>query len=92
MILIPQTVTARIFEDVGGFYFCSSASACLDARGCSFRSRAEALRGAYCAGFTHAVGGYRRKGGKIASQVSLDSWHHLDHTRALSIRIEKGAL
>lgn len=92
MTLIPQTVTARIFEDVGGFYFCSSASACLDARGISFRSRAEALRGAYRAGFTHAIGGYKRTGGKIASQVSLESWDHLEHTRALSIRIEKGSL
>ena len=92
MTLIPQTVTARIFEDVGGFYFCSSASACLDARGRSFRSRAEAMRGAYCAGFTHAIGGYRRKGGKIASQVSLDSWDHLEHARGLSIRIAKGSL
>lgn len=92
MILIPQTLTARIFEDVGGFYFCSSASACLDARGRSFRSRAEALREAYRAGFTHAIGGYKRTGGKIASQVSLNSWDHLDHSHSLSIRIEKGSL
>jgi hypothetical protein len=90
--LIPQTTTARIFEDVGGFYFCSSASACLDARGRSFRSRAEALREAYRAGFTHAIGGYRRKGGKIVSQVSLDSNHHFDHARAFFLRFEKGSL
>lgn len=92
MILIPQTMTARIFEDAGGFCFCSSASACLNARGRSFRSRAEALRGAYRSGFTHAIGGYKRTGGKITSQVSLESWDHLEHTRALSMRIEKGSL
>jgi hypothetical protein len=35
--------TARIFEDVGGFYICSDALPYLDARGCAYPSRRAAI-------------------------------------------------
>lgn len=46
---------AKIFEDVGGYYVCDETGP-LDTRGRSYKTKADALRGACRDGYTHAVG------------------------------------
>jgi hypothetical protein len=48
--------TARIFEDVNGYYVCSEGLDYLDARGHVYCSKADALRAAAMGGYTHATG------------------------------------
>jgi len=48
--------TARIFADVGGYYWCDDELDYLDARGKAHRTKADAQRAAKEAGYTHAVG------------------------------------
>lgn len=48
--------TARIFEDVGGYYVCSEAGEFLDTRGPAYRTKADALRAATVSGYEYAVG------------------------------------
>jgi hypothetical protein len=44
---VPETaVVVRVFEDVGGFYFCDDSLDYLDARGPAFPTRAAATRAA----------------------------------------------
>ncbi len=63
---------ARVFADVGGYYVCDDSSNFLDTRGCSYRSKAQALRAAYESGYTHAVGsGSYRQNGSIRGQIRV---------------------
>lgn len=48
--------TARIFEDVGGYYICDESSEFLDACGSSYSRISDALRAAIYNGYTHAIG------------------------------------
>ena len=83
----PEKSMARIFEDVGGYYVCSDDSDCLDARGNGYDTKAAALRAAYAAGYTHAIGsGAYKQGARIIWQVSVTDWDHEDHSRAAAER------
>jgi len=74
-------MVARIFEDVGGFYVCDEDSDFLDARGDGYDSKSAALRGAYRAGYTHAVGSgtYREGVASIRGMVRLGRWDERAH-------------
>lgn len=74
--------TARIFQEANGYHWSPESLPYLDARGAALGSRSEALRSAYRAGYTHAVGAEIAGCRKIATLVSLDQWHHADHERA----------
>jgi hypothetical protein len=53
----PAKRVARIFEEVTGlFHVCDDALDYLDARGTAYRTKADALRAAAVAGYTHATG------------------------------------
>ena len=71
-----MTMVARFFEDVGGFYVCVEDPDFLDARGITCEPKAEALRLAYRAGYTHAVGSgtYREGVASIRGMVRLGRW------------------
>lgn len=56
---------ARIFSDTDGYHVCSEELPYLDARGPAFRTKADALRHAARAGYTHAVGSGTYRDGKI---------------------------
>lgn len=73
--------TARIFSDVGGYYVCDSSLPHLDARGKRHSTKADALRAAYQAGYTHAVGSGCYRPGSIAGQVTLTQWDIAEHAR-----------
>jgi len=79
-------LTARIFQEADGYYYvCDDALDYLDCRGCGYRSKAAALRGAYAAGYTHAIGsGAYKQGGSIPSQVAITDTERLDHARSLA--------
>lgn len=80
---------ARVFEDVGGYYFCDDGLDYLDARGAAYDSKAAALRAAYAAGYTHATGsGAYRQCASILSQVTVTRWHREDHSAAQAERME----
>ena len=75
--------TARIFEDVGGYFICDDTSDFLDARGTPHASKAEALRAAYQSGYTHAIGsGAYKQGKSIKSQISIPAWMERYHEEA----------
>ena len=65
--------TARIFEDVGGYYVCDDADDYLDARGRSYRTKAAALRAAWESGYERAIGSGCYRTGKIASQIDVSA-------------------
>jgi hypothetical protein len=79
-----EKTTARVFADVGGYYFCDEELEYLDARGTAYPSKAAALRAAYGAGYTHAVGsGAYKQGRGILSQVSVSHWERDSHISAV---------
>jgi hypothetical protein len=82
---MKYTYTARIFQEADGFHWSPESLPYLDARGRAYGSRSEALRSAYSAGYTHAVGAVAGRR-KITSLVSLDQGHHAAHKRALEGR------
>lgn len=48
---------ACIFEEVDGrYYWCDNDSETLDARGRGYQTKADAMRAAVLAGYTHATG------------------------------------
>ena len=53
---LPMNKTARIFEDVGGYFVCDESSKFLDARGRPYGKKSDALRAASYMGYTHAIG------------------------------------
>jgi hypothetical protein len=61
--------TARIFEDVGGYFVCDDADNFLDARGRASRTKAAALRAAWESGYDRAVGSGCYRNGSISSQI-----------------------
>lgn len=65
---------ARVFEDVGGYHYCDEGDGMLDARGAPSETKARALRLAWEAGYTHAVG-------------SGTCW---DGVRAIPVKYRKG--
>lgn len=78
---------ARIFEDVGGYYICDDSLDYLDARGNGYDSKAAALRAAYAAGYTHAIGsGAYKQGASILSQVAVTDWDREGHSLAQAER------
>ena len=60
-----NTTTARIFEDVGGYYICDDDLDYLDTRGYPSRTKAEAMRVAKDSGYTHARGSGTYKGNNL---------------------------
>ena len=78
--------TARIFREANGYHWSPESLPYLDARGTALGSRSEALRSAYSAGYTHAVGAEIAGRRAITKLVSLDQGHHTDHARALEGR------
>jgi hypothetical protein len=83
---MKYTYTARIFQEADGFHWSPESLPYLDARGRAYGSRSEALRSAYSAGYTHAVGSAIKRRRTITGLVSLDQGHHTDHARALEGR------
>ena len=63
--------TARIFEDIGGYYVCDDDLDYLDARGRAHATKAAALRAAWESGYTHAVGSGCYRDGSIAGQIDV---------------------
>jgi len=55
---------ARIFADIGGYYICNDNGP-LDTRGRAYRTKADAMRVAKAAGYTHAKGSGTYKGNKL---------------------------
>ena len=49
-------MVARIFSDVGGYHICNDADDCITTEAYPADTKAEALRRAYAAGYTHATG------------------------------------
>ena len=71
---------ARVFEDVGGYYYCNEGLSYLDARGRAYPSKSAALRAAYRGGYTHAIGsGAYRQGKSIQSQVTTTPQEDEEH-------------
>ena len=83
---MKYTYTARIFREANGYHWSPDSLPYLDARGTALGSRSEALRSAYSAGYTHAVGAEIAGRRAIAKLVSLSQHHHADHERALEGR------
>jgi hypothetical protein len=64
--------TARIFEDVGGYYVCDDADDFLDARGRGYQTKAAALRAAWESGYDRAIGSGCYRPGKISTQIDTE--------------------
>jgi hypothetical protein len=48
--------TARIFEDIGGYFVCCDYLDYMDASGAGLPTKAAAMRAAHSEGYTHARG------------------------------------
>ena len=76
--------TARIFKGINGIFFCDDRLAYSDARGQAHRTKIEAIREAYCAGYTHGVGS-GMPGGKPRALAGLlgpsAAEYHYEHVR-----------
>jgi hypothetical protein len=83
---MKHTHTVRIFKEANGYHWSPESLPYLDARGVALGSRSEALRSAYSAGYTHAVGAEIAGRRAITKLVSLSQHHHTDHARALEGR------
>jgi hypothetical protein len=67
--------TARIFEDVGGFFYvCDDALPYLDTRGRAYPSKSAALIAAWESGYDRAVGSGCYRSGSIRGQVHIPDW------------------
>ena len=76
-------LTARIFADVGGYYWCDMGLAYLDTRERSFASKSAAMRSAYVHGYTHGIGSGVYRDGALLSQIrpAIQWWEQVDHER-----------
>jgi hypothetical protein len=57
--------TARIFEDVGGYYFCDDGLPYLDTRGTSYDTVTAARQAAWESGYNYAVGSGAPASGRL---------------------------
>jgi hypothetical protein len=76
-----MTKTARIVEDLGGFYICDDALPYLDTRGKAYHMRGQAypsksaaLIAAWESGYDRAVGSGCYRPGSISGQVRIPDW------------------
>ena len=81
---MKYTYTARIFQEADGFHWSPESLPYLDARGSGYPARADAIRCAYLAGYTHVIASGRRR--PIDGMVFLEAWQRTYHARALEGR------
>ncbi|MDO1846577.1 hypothetical protein Q2370_27190, partial [Escherichia coli] len=67
------------------YYICDDDAGYLDTRGAAHVRKSDAMRAAYGAGYTHAVGsGAYRQGAAIRNQVRFFGWEEAAHKQALA--------
>ena len=80
---MKTNLTARIFSDIGGYYWCDRNLPYIDTRGGPYASKSAAMRSAYVHGYTHGIGSGVYRDGALLSQIrpAIQWWEQVDHER-----------